>query len=73
MDVDGHMGGCRFDPAYYLFVMTWYRFFQGHHAALACDVFCDHDCTLYMKAFKALDRPLTSKILYFSQTTVMFI
>lgn len=28
MDVDGHMGGCRFDPAYYLFVMTWYLFFS---------------------------------------------
>lgn len=48
-------------------------FFRGHHAALACDVCCDHDCTLNMKAFKALVRPLTSKILYFSQTTVMFI
>ena len=71
--VDGHMAGCRFDPAYYLLVMTWYLCFRGHHAALACDVCCDHDCTLYMKVFKALYRPLTSQIVYFSQTTVMFI
>lgn len=62
MAIDGCRGCFQFDLAYYLLVMGRYICAVTN----ACDVFHDHDCTMYIRPFQSLNRPK------YWQNTVLF-